>query len=353
MSTDLGYRISLNYTGRDNLGGAVEYNPAGLTQLEHVNISALAISRRSTGYINGKKTSEWDTVLTQAGAAIRLGPVAFAVSRKQPENAATYMTFGRAQSNIFAPDNYPMRYTTYGDMLDTSELKTTVLTGAIKLGKLSLGANYNSIKGDITRLQYGIDANTTGTANNSFRNTENVNFDGYTMDAGALLNMGAFRLGAAAKNFKGSVDLTRHTEWKDNFDVAPTYAYWTWNSPITKETITKFAPTTTVGAALILGKVFTVGADYVSIKLQDSKKTQARLGAELAVVPGFLFARGGLKRDLKNKIDNQDNKVDEYFIGAGLKMLVLTVDASASMASAKAGSSGDNMTAGISATLKF
>ena len=128
---------------------------------------------------------------------------------------------------------------------------------------------------------------------------------------------------------------------------------WNWVSPTMSETVTKFAPTTTVGAALILGKVFTVGADYVSIKLVDSKKTQARLGAELAVVPGFLFARGGVKRDLKNKLDNQDNKVDEYFIGAGLKMLVLTVDASASLASAKAGSSGDNMTAGVSATLKF
>ncbi len=337
----------------NDLGGAVEYNPAGLTQLEHVNISALAISRRSTGLnAAGKKTSEWDSVLTQAGAAIRLGPLAFAVSRKQPENASTYMTFGRAQHNIYAPDGWTMGYTTYGDMLDTDKLKTTVLTGAIKLGKLSLGANYNSIKGDITRLQYGVNANNPGAANNYFHGLEKVTFDGYTMDAGALMNMGAFRLGAAAKNFKGSVDLKRNIVWQDNFDVGGGNP-WNWVSPTMSETVTKFAPTTTVGAALILGKVFTVGADYVSIKLVDSKKTQARLGAELAVVPGFLFARGGVKRDLKNKIDNQDNKVDEYFIGAGLKMLVLTVDASASLASAKAGSSGDNMTAGVSATLKF
>ncbi|MDP2865537.1 MAG: hypothetical protein Q8O90_04775, partial [Elusimicrobiota bacterium] len=78
-----------------------------------------------------------------------------------------------------------------------------------------------------------------------------------------------------------------------------------------------------------------------------------RLGAELAVIPGFLFARGGLKTDLKNKIEGLDNKTNEYFVGAGLKMLMLTVDASASLAQAKAGSAGDNMSGGVSATLKF
>ena len=342
----------------NDLGGAVEYNPAGLTQLSHITVSALAIARRNTEInATGKKTSKWDIVPTQAGAALRVGPLAVALSRKQPEGSAAYKKFSRVQSgSIRAPDGYPMSYDTYSDTLDTSKLDTIVLTGAIKLSRLSLGANYNRIKGDITRKQRGRISSQEATwytgSNNRFDTTEKVNFEGYTMDAGALMNMGPLRLGVAAKNFKGNVDLKRNINWQDNFAMGNGNT-WNWVSPTLKENITKFAPTYTAGAALVFGKILTLDADYISIKLQDSKKTQARLGAELAVIPGFLFARGGVKADLKNKIEGLDNKTNEYFIGAGLKMLVLTVDASASLAQAKAGSAGDNMSGGISATLKF
>ena len=341
----------------NDLGGAVEYNPAGLTQVSHVDISALAISRRNTEINStGKKTSKWEMVPTYAGAAIRLGPLSVALSRKQPESTATYLKFSGVQHNVYAPDGWTMYYDTLSDKLDTSDLKTYVLTGAVKLGKLSLGANYNSISGDITRTQRGRISTQealwyTG-HDNRFDTTEAVNFDGYTMDAGVLMDMGVLRLGAAAKNFKGSVDVKRGIIWQDNFAMGPGNT-WNWVSPSSEETITKFAPTYTAGAALMLGKIFTVDMDYVAIKLEDSKKAQARIGAELAVIPGFLFARGGVKADLKNKIENQDNKTKEYFVGAGLKLLVLTVDASASLAQAKAGSSGDNMSGAIGATLKF
>jgi len=339
----------------NDLGGAVEYNPAGLTQVEHINVSALAIAKRSTSLnAAGKKTSKWDIFPTQAGAAIRLGPLAVALSRKQPENSSTYQDFGRSvKHNIFAPDGWTMGYTSFSDKLDTSDLHTYVLTAALKLGRLSVGGNYNSITGDITRAQHGVDATRAGlTSNNFFNSTEKVNFDGYTMDAGALIDMGVLRLGAAARNFKGSVDVKRNIIWQDNFDVGGGNT-WNWFSPSNKETITKFAPTYTAAAALMLGKLLTVDFDYVKVSLQDNDKVQGKLGAELAVIPGFLFARGGVSTDLKNKIQGQDNKTNEYFIGAGLKMLVVSVDASASLAQAKAGSAGDNMSGGVSATLKF
>lgn len=339
----------------NDLGGAVEFNPAGLTQLNHVTISALAIARRSTGLnASGKKTSKWDIVPTQAGAALRVGPLAFAVSRKQPENVSTFKNYGKkVQRNLYAPDGWRMGYTTFSDTLDTSGLKTIVFTGAIKLSRLSLGANYNSIKGDIVRQQRGRDATrATATSNSYFNAKETVNFDGYTMDAGALMNMGPLRLGASAKNFKGSVDVKRDISWQDNFDVGAGNT-WNWVSPSSKEAITKFAPTYTAGAALVFGKILTLDFDYVQVKLQDNDKVRGNLGAELAVIPGFLFARGGVKTDFKNKIDGQDNKSNEYFVGAGLKMLMLTVDASASLKQAKAGSAGDNMSGGVSATLKF
>ncbi len=342
----------------NDLGGAVEYNPAGLTQLGHINISGLAVGRRNTNInASGKKTSKWNFVPTQVGAALHVGPLAVALSRKQPEGTSTYKKFSRVQyGKIRAPDYFPMNYDTFSDKLDTKDLKTMVLTGAIQIGKLSLGANYNSIKGDVVRTQRGRISTQqalwyTG-SNNRFDATEKVNFDGYTMDAGLLFDMGALRLGASAKNFKGSVDLKRNIVWQDNFAVGAGNT-WNWISPTKKQTITKFAPTTTVGLALMLGKIVTVDADYSTTKLEDSKKNQARIGAELAVIPGFLFARGGLKADLKNKIDGLDNKTNEYFVGAGLKMLFVTVDASASLAQAKAGSAGDNMSGGVSATVKF
>jgi hypothetical protein len=341
----------------DDLGGAVEYNPAGLTNIGHLNISALAIARRATT-VNaaGKKTSEWTMVPTQAGAALKVGPIAVALSRKQPENTSTYKKFSNVKRNIFAPDGYTMVYDTFSDELDASELETYVLTGAIKLGKLSVGANYNSIKGDITHTQRGRistqEASWYTGQNNRFDTAEIVNFNGYTMDAGLLYDLGALRLGVAGKNIKGSVDVKRGMIWQDNFAMGAGNT-WNWVSPSSTEKITKFAPTYTYGAALILGKILTVDADYVTVKLEDNNKTQARIGAELAVIPGFLFARGGVKADLKNKIGNEDNKTKEYFIGAGLKMLMLNVDASASLASAEAGSAGDNMSGGISATLKF
>lgn len=338
----------------NDLGGSVEFNPAGLTQLDHVTISALAIARRSTDLdASGKKTSKWKIVPTQAGAALRIGPVAVAVSRKQPENTSAFQKYSSVQGNLYAPDGWRMYYTKFSDKLDTKDLDTMVLTGAVRVGKLSLGANYNSIKGDIVRTQRGRNDLRAGlTSNNYFNATEKVNFKGYTMDAGLIFDMGAFQVGAAAKNFKGSVDVKRDITWQDNFDVGAGNT-WNWVSPSSREEITKFAPTTTVGAALILGKILTLDLDYSTTKLEDSKRNQARVGAELAVIPGFLFARAGVKADLKNKIEDQDNKTNEYFVGAGLKMLFVTVDASASLASAKAGSAGDNMSGGVSATVKF
>lgn len=341
----------------DDLGGAVEYNPAGLTNIGHLNVSALAVARRATTVnSSGKKSSEWNFVPTQAGAALKIGPVAVALSRKQPENSSVYKKFSGVKYNIYAPDGWTMAYDTYSDELDTSELKTMVLTGAIKLGKLSVGANYNSIKGDITRTQRGRISTQEATwytgQNNRFDTAEVVKFDGYTLDAGLLYDMGALRLGLSGKNIKGSVDVQRGITWQDNFAMGAGNT-WNWTSPSSKETITKFAPTYTAGAALMLGKLVTVDLDYSKVQLQDDDKTQARLGAEVAVIPGFLFARGGVKADLKNKIDDEDNKAKEYFLGAGLKMLMLTVDASASLKSVEAGSAGDAMSGGVSATLKF
>ena len=146
--------------------------------------------------------------------------------------------------------------------------------------------------------------------------------------------------------------MTQKLYWQDNFDMGPgnTFVY---DPTLKTETLTKFAPTYSAGAALVLGKILTMDLDYVTINLQDTKKAMGRFGAELAVIPGFLFARGGVKADFKNLVQNRDQKSQEYFVGAGLKMLVLTVDATASLAQAKAGSAGDNMSGAVSANLKF
>lgn len=339
----------------DDLGGAVEYNPAGLTQLGHLNVGALAIANRATTLnAAGAKTSKWTFTPTYAGASLKLGPLAVAISKKQPqENPGSYIKYSRMQwGGIYAPDGFPMAYDQVSNKMDTTGLNTYALTAAMKLGRLSVGANYNSIKGDITRVFSGGNSfYTPYGCCDRFINTEKVNFDGYTVDAGALLDMGVLRLGAVAKNFKGSVDIKRNQIWQDTF--VPPGSTWNWISPIRKETMTKFAPTYAAGAALILGKLVTVDLDYVTSNLQDSKKALGRLGAQVAVIPGFLFARGGVKSDFKNLVQGVNQKTNEYFLGAGLKLAVLTVDASASLVQAKAGNAGGDMAGSVSAMLKF
>ncbi|MBU2574223.1 MAG: hypothetical protein KKH28_09125 [Elusimicrobia bacterium] len=347
------------YTAIANDLGAAEYNPAGLAQIDHINFAALAIANRSAKIGDtGEKSSKWEIIPTNVGFAMKAGPLAVGLSRKIPQSRNTYQKFSKTRRNILAPDGWRMSYDSLSDKYDTGDLNTYVLTAAIKVGRLSLGANYNSINGDIKREFSGRVSNPqkkwwwySANMNDQFQATNTVGLKGYTMDFGALMDMGILRLGATAKNFKGSVDVTQKYHWKDNFDMGS--GFFVYDPVLKKETLTKFAPTYTAGVALVLGKIFTVDLDYITMDLQDSKKALGRLGAELAVIPGFLFARGGVNSDFKNIVQGQDQKSMAYFVGAGLKMLVLTVDASASLEQAKEGSDGGNMTGAISAALKF
>lgn len=353
------------YTAIANDLGAAEYNPAGLTFIDHVNAAALAVANRATSMDNqGKKTDKWEFIPTNAGFAMKAGPLAVGLSRKIPQSKNTYQKFSRTQYNkIRAPDGYPMQFDTLNDKIDTSDLATYALTAAIKIGRLSLGANYNRIDGDISRELSGRVTSPyrywwyswyypNASYNDAFQGLNNLTLKGYTMDFGALMDMGFLRLGATAKNFKGSVDVTQQMLWRDNFAMGPGN-WFTWQTPKITKTLTEFAPTYTAGAALVFGKILTVDMDYVTVSLEDSKKAQGRLGAELAVIPGFLFARGGVNTDFKNLVQDQDQKTMKYFVGAGLKMLVLTVDAAASLEQAKEGSDGGNMSGAVSAQLKF
>ena len=343
--------------------GAVEYNPAGLAQIDHINVAALAtVSRTSKIGKLGEKTTNWTVVPSYGGAAIKVGPIALGVSRKVAESKNIYQKFTTTQNNIFAPDGWRMRYDTLSDKIDTSGLDTYVLTGALKIGRLSVGANYNAIDGEIEREFSGRVTTPIQrpwwypagyNMNDQFQATNTVGLKGYTMDFGALMNMGPLRLGVAAKNAIGKVDVTQKLYWKDNFDMGGSSNWFVYSPLQTKKTLTKFAPTYVAGAALVLGKILMVDLDYITVNLEDTKKSQGRLGAELAVIPGFLFARGGVRSDFKNIVQNRDQKTMAYFVGAGMKMLVLTVDASASLEQAKAGSDGANMTGAVSAQLKF
>lgn len=345
--------------------GAVEYNPAGLAQIDKVNVAVLAIANRSTKIgPRGDKSSEWKLIPTNAGVALKAGSLALGLSRKIPQSKNTYTKFSRVKygyepGGVRAPDGYPMQYDTLSDKYDTSDLATYVLTAALKVGRLSIGANYNSIDGEIKREFSGRVTKPARNywwyyygGNDQFQATNTVGLKGYTLDIGALMDMGILRLGATAKNFKGSVDVTQRYNWKDNFAMG-SGNFFCWAPPQIKNTLTKFAPTYTAGAALVLGKILTVDLDYVTMSLQDSTKAMGRLGGELAVVPGLLFARAGLNSDFKNIVQGQDQKAMKFFVGAGLKLVVLTVDASASLEQAKNGSAGDNMTGAVSAQLKF
>ena len=341
----------------DDIGGAVEYNPAGLTHLDRADAGALVTaSRYAKLNARGRKTNKWAIAPTYAGAAFRIGRFACALSRKQPQASSTYLKFSGVRNNLYAPDGAAMSYDTLSDTLDMKDLNTYVLTAAMRMDRLSVGANYNSIKGNVTRAERGRISSQSATwftgKNNRFDATEKVNFDGYTMDFGALLDLGTIRFGATARNFLGGVVVKRNIVWQDNFGPVNGDT-WNWISPAHKETISRFAPTYTAGAAFDVGKRLTVDLDYINVRLDKATKAMGRLGAEAGVIPGLLAVRGGLKCDFNSLIEDQNIRSNEYFLGAGLKLPALTADASVSFAQARAGFSGGNITGSVSAMLKF
>jgi len=262
--------------------GAVEYNPAGLAQINHINVAALAtVSRTSKIGKMGEKTTNWTVVPSYGGAAIKVGPLALGVSRKVAESKNIYQKFNTTQNNIFAPDGWRMRYDTLSDKIDTSGLDTYVLTGALKIGRLSVGANYNAIDGEIEREFSGRVTTPIQrpwwypagyNMNDQFQATNTVGLKGYTMDFGALMNMGPLRLGVAAKNAIGKVDVTQKLYWKDNFDMGGSSNWFVYNPLQTKKTLTKFAPTYVAGAALVFFAY--IGFDSISTHSEEAIRPQ-------------------------------------------------------------------------------
>ncbi|MBU4305009.1 MAG: hypothetical protein KJ893_05240 [Candidatus Omnitrophica bacterium] len=342
------------FTAIANDMGAVEYNPAGLAKINLVNVSALAVFNRSSEVnADGNKSTEWSIIPTYGGASIKIWKAAFGLSLKNPYFPCTYAKFSNLQRDVFAPDGYPMRYDSFSDTLNTDGLKTYALTVALDMGRMSFGANYNIIKGDIERSVRGRVSleNVPYTNGTQFNATDTTSFDGHTMDIGVLMDLGVLRLGAAAKNIIGKVDVKQDYYWKDNFAMGA--GFFVYDPVAVTRSITKFAPTYSVGAALVFGDILTIDMDYVTVDMESSEKAMGRLGAELWVIPGFFAARGGVKTDFKNVTEFRDQKTMEYFVGAGFKLVGLTVDAAASMAQAKEGADGSNMTGAVSATLKF
>ena len=332
--------------------GAVEYNPAGLARIGHINAAALGVFSRSTELnAAGEKKDSWEMIPTYGGAAVKLGPVALGLSVKKPLLNATYLEYSGLQYNVKAPDGWQMVYDSFSDKIDTSELNTYVVTAGMEFGKLAVGANANYIKGDVTRTVRGRNTDLAGTnLNSEFNSTDKVAFSGYTMDFGLLYDMGILKLGATGKNLIGKVDVTQDYEWHDDFAVGQ---WWSYDPIATKKTLNKFAPTYTAGAALILGKIATIDLDYVAIDLNSSTKALGRLGAELWVIPGFLAARGGIESSFKDLTRYVSNKSYKYTLGAGIKLWALTVDASAAMANVKDATDGKSFTGALSAALKF
>ncbi|MFA5161830.1 MAG: hypothetical protein WC421_06255 [Elusimicrobiales bacterium] len=337
---------------------AVEYNPAGLAKVKHVEAELLTVMNHSkVANDNGSKETKNTVTPTLGGVALKVGPLALGLSMKKPYFTDTYLKYGSMQYT-HAPDDWTIAYKTLSDQMDVSNLNTYALTGALSLGRLDLGVNLNYIKGDATRTVRGqtSDSLPLPNANSQFKSVDTVNFKGYTADIGAMLNLGVLTLGASGKNIVGSVDTTERYLWRDNFDVGS--GNWFVYDPVkyhgaSTKTITKFAPTYSFGAALGLGKVLTIDADYQIAKLDAGNKTLGKLGAELWVIPGFLAARGGIQNDFTNMADFVDRKSAAYFLGAGVKIFALTVDASVSLASAEAAQDGGSFTGALSAQLKF
>jgi hypothetical protein len=335
--------------------GTIEYNPAGLGLVEHMDITALGVAVRSDEInpTTGNKDSRWNVTPTFGAAGFKVGPVAMAVSARKPYFPVFYQKYGVLHQDITAPDGWRMRYDTYSDKVDSSGLKTYSVTSALAMGPVSIGANYNWINGDVIRTVRGQDSSRlNATSSNQFNSIDRANFQGFTIDVGALYRYKILRLGASAKNLLGKVNVREDYLWRDNYDMV-SGNWFVYDPRDVKKSFAQFAPTYTLAGALVLEKWFAVDFDYSQISLTGQDKAIGRLGAELWVIPHFLAARAGFKTDFKNMTNIGDEKTREYYLGTGVNIWKLEVDASASMSQVKAGEEGNTFTGAASATLRF
>ena len=343
------------YTAIGDDLAAIEYNPAGLANVKHLQVSMLGVMSRNTelgATSDFEKKQKWETDPSFAAAAFKLWRITAGVAMRRPHFDNVYQSFGAIQNNVRAPDGYVMQYDRFSDRIDVNNLKTYTVSAALDMGHLAVGANFNAIDGTVFRYVRGRVSSREGTGFNSqFNSEDRADFSGYTGDLGALAKFGFLKLGFSAKNMLGNVKVTQDYLWRDDFAVGAGN-FWVYDPGATEKTYNRFAPTYTGGVGLDFGKLLLLDVVYEWVNIKDREAALVRAGVETRIIP-FLPIRAGFQSDVKNSTNFNNKEATSVFLGTGLKIWVVSVDGSLTLAQLRYGREGKNVTGAVSAGIGF
>jgi hypothetical protein len=218
------------YVNGDDLG-ALLFNPAQILTMPKGNLGVSGIVANgplepvnvtTTVTPRGASASEtMDTftlvptdsaVFYPTFAGIKLGALALMYSK--PYFIPIYRKFDTAQ-NIVAPDGYSINYDQFALYDDFSNFN--IYSAVLGMGNriLAGGIRATYFNGPVVRYVRGATTNTTTT--DYWYRKEKVDYNGYTVDAGAILNLFLVKAGIVYKNLASNIKYAKSGAWADSY----------------------------------------------------------------------------------------------------------------------------------------
>ena len=215
------------YVNGDDLG-ALLFNPAEIMTMSKGNLGISGILANgpleayyTTATITPRNSTSSESVDTftlvptdsavfyPTFAGIKLGSIAFMYSK--PYFIPIYRTFDTTQ-NIVAPDGYSIDYNQFAlyDDFDNFNIYSAVLGMGNRILAGGIRATY--FDGPVVRYVRGAD----GSGGYWYRK-EQVDYNGYTVDAGAILNLFLLKGAIVYKNAISSINYKASGAWADNY----------------------------------------------------------------------------------------------------------------------------------------
>jgi hypothetical protein len=150
------------------------------------------------------------TVFYPTFAGIKLGSLAIMYSK--PYFIPVYRKFETDQS-ITAPDSYSISYNQFAFYDDFTNFN--IYSAVLGLGNkiLAGGVRATYFDGPVVRYVRGISSDNK----NYWYRKEKVDYDGYTVDVGAMINLFLLKAGIVYKNAVSNINYTKTGEWADTY----------------------------------------------------------------------------------------------------------------------------------------
>ena len=144
-------------------------------------------------------------------AGIKLGSLAIMYSK--PYFIPVYRRFDTDQT-ITAPDGYSISYNQFAfyDNFSDFNIYSAVLGVGNKILTGGIRASY--FNGPRVRYVRGISSDNE----DYWYRKESINYNGYTVDAGAMINLFILKAGVVYKNAASNINYTKTGEWADTYD---------------------------------------------------------------------------------------------------------------------------------------